>query len=263
MGGGIHKAISKFTHPNIIHSRKEVYELKHYRQGGSKFWTSQAGVSHYLIIPTDKIYILPEKGYSWIPAEINGVKVHFNVSGGGGSEGWTDYLGGFTSTSINHKVADIKKIAQVAVKDEVTIKTLLKRLDEKDKDSIYDRPNELAKWEKLYAKASPDTKKDKERLLKMIEGKVPDVIICLNDGYIDKMGNGIEVIRSGKKEMLSETSWQYDYSKGRVKKLIVHFDGSYLKRVRDSQINWVKTVETNAHLLNKKCEIVIDNAVMV
>lgn len=260
MGGGIHKAISKFTHPNIIHSRKEVYELKHYRQGGSKFWTSQAGVSHYLIIPTDKVYILPEKGYSWIPAEINGVKVHFNVSGGGGSGGWTDYLGGFTSTSINHKVADIKKIAEVAVKDETILQELLKRLDEKDKDTIYDRPNELTKWDRMYAKASPDVKKDKERLLKMIEGKALDVIIMLNDGYTEKMGNGVEVIRKGKKIMLSDTSWNYDYSQGRVQKLIVHFDGCYPKRVRDSQINWVKTVETNAHLLNKKREIVLDFA---
>ena len=37
MGGCINKPISKFSHPNIIVSRKEVYEFKHYRKGGSKF----------------------------------------------------------------------------------------------------------------------------------------------------------------------------------------------------------------------------------
>lgn len=258
MGGGIHKAISRFTHPNIIYSRKEIYELKHYRKGGSKFWTSQAGVSHYLIIPTDKIYLLPEKGYSWIPAEINGVKVHFNVSGGSGG-GWTDYLRSSTSTSINHKVADIKKIAEVAVRDVESMKLIL-ALEEKDKDSI-ERSNELLQWAKMAEKASPNVKKNKEKLLKMIEEKV-EVAIFLNDGYVDKVGNAVEVIRKGKKIKLSDDSWEWNMKQGRIRNLIVHFDGCFPKRVKNSQINWVKTVKENAELLERHA-IILDNAIAV
>jgi hypothetical protein len=263
MGGGIRKAISKFSHPNIIASRKKVYEFKHYRSSGSKFWTSQAGVSHYLIVPKDKIYMLPEKGYSWIPAEINGVKVRFNVSGGGGSGGWTDFLGSFTCISVNHKLSDAKKIAEVAIRDDEAIKVVLAAIEGMDNAPYHDRANELERWEKMAEKASPDVNKNKEKLLQMIEQKVSDVKIVLNKGYAETMGVGTSVVRSGKKERLSETSFQINYSKGRCRWLHVNFDGCYPKRVRDSQISWVDTVKQNANLLHERHGIKVDNAVMV
>ncbi len=103
VGAMIGKGAFNLKHLNISTSIKRIYEFKHYRHGGGKFWTKAAGISHYIIVPTNKIYILPEEGHSYIRAEINGVKVWFNVSGGGGSNGWSDYLHSFTNISVNHK----------------------------------------------------------------------------------------------------------------------------------------------------------------
>jgi len=92
MGFDANKSASKFKHPNISATVKRIHEFKHYRKNGGKFWTSRAGVDHYLVIPRNQITILSEKGYSYIKTEINGVKVTLNVSGGTNGKGWADYL---------------------------------------------------------------------------------------------------------------------------------------------------------------------------
>ena len=79
-----------FDHPNIAAKKSELFEFKHYRKGGSKFWTSKAGISFYFVIPKAQIELLPEKGYSYVPVLIHGRKCHLNVSGGTGNSGWTD-----------------------------------------------------------------------------------------------------------------------------------------------------------------------------
>ena len=83
-----------FDHPNIVAKKSELFEFKHYRKSGSKFWTSKAGISFYLVIPKAQIELLPEKGYSYVPVLIQGRKCFLNVSGGGGgiNSGWTDYV---------------------------------------------------------------------------------------------------------------------------------------------------------------------------
>ncbi len=91
-GATADKATAHFKHPNVAVTARTIHEFKHYRRNGSKFWTARAGVDHYFVIPRTAIKMLPKKGYSFIPAEINGVRVSFNVSGGGDGRVWTDYL---------------------------------------------------------------------------------------------------------------------------------------------------------------------------
>ena len=114
VGGWVDSATARFTHPNVWQTRCRVYELKRYLRGGGKRWYSRAGVSHYLVIPRDRIQLYREKGYSFVRVLINGVLCTLNVSGGGG-EGWTDYIGAFTSIGIGHSRDDLQKIAGVAV----------------------------------------------------------------------------------------------------------------------------------------------------
>jgi len=172
---------SRFTHPNIVASRKHVFEFKHYRASGGKFWTACAGISHFFVVPRNKIFILPEKGHSWIPAEINGVKVHFNVSGGGGSGGWTDYLHSMTSISVGHNLRDIKKIAEVSVQDADMNRIVLERINLMDTNPNHDRANELERWQKMADAVSKEVKTNKEYLLELIEHKKL-VTIVLKDG---------------------------------------------------------------------------------
>ena len=77
-----------FDYPNIAAKKSCIHEFKHYRQSGSRFWTSRAGMDFYFAIPKPHIELLPDKGYSYVPAIIGGHKCRFNVSGGT-INGWT------------------------------------------------------------------------------------------------------------------------------------------------------------------------------
>jgi len=89
-------------HPNVVASSSRVFEFKHYRSNGGKFWTSKAGNEYYFVVPKEKIEILPEKGYSYPKVEIGGKLVVLNCSGGTtGDGGWEDWIGPVASTSIN------------------------------------------------------------------------------------------------------------------------------------------------------------------
>ena len=112
-GGWIDSATARFKHPNLWHSRCRVYELKSYLQGGGKRWLARAGISHYFVVPKDRIQLYREQGYSYVRVLINGVAVRLNVSGGG-SEGWTDYVGSSASISLCHGRGDLMKIAEVS-----------------------------------------------------------------------------------------------------------------------------------------------------
>ena len=61
-GAHLGEAGHDFDHPNIAAKKSELFEFKHYRKGGSKFWTSKAGISFYFVIPKAQIELLPEKG---------------------------------------------------------------------------------------------------------------------------------------------------------------------------------------------------------
>ena len=112
-GGWVDGATARFRHPNVWQTRCRVYELKTYLRGGAKRWRSRAGISHYLVVPRDRIQLYLEKGYSYVRVVINGVLCSLNVSGGGG-EGWTDYVGASACIGIGHSRGDLQKIAEVA-----------------------------------------------------------------------------------------------------------------------------------------------------
>lgn len=224
MGFKANKPASKFTHPNISATVKRVHEFKHYRRN-SKFWTAHAGIDHYLVIPRNKILILPEKGYSYVKAEINGVKVSFNVSGGT-INGWTDMLGVKSHISVNHKLSDLKKLAEVAIPQTLT--------DIKQPDEY-----EVKRWNKLVADSNPNIK---EVIAKLIEeDKKP--YIRLVEGLTIKSGYGTGVRRRYKKEKIDETHWNLNEN-GALKKIIGIFDGMRYN-VKLSQIDWAETAKAN------------------
>jgi hypothetical protein len=110
---------AKFEHPNVAGVEQVLHEFRHYHANGRKTWTIRPGVNFLFVIPRRAIEMISEKGYSHIPAVINGVKVRFNVSGGtaGGHGGWTDRLRARASCSVGHPVEDMIRIAEVAVRN--------------------------------------------------------------------------------------------------------------------------------------------------
>ena len=73
-----------------------------------------AGVDFYFVIPKSEITLLPKKGYSYVPVEINGEKYCFNVSGGS-FNGWTDTVRRTTHVGIGCKLKTLKSLAAVAL----------------------------------------------------------------------------------------------------------------------------------------------------
>jgi hypothetical protein len=108
---------ANFQHPNIAARKCEVHEFKHYCQSGRKFWTARPGVNFYLVIPKDRIEMVNERGYSYVPIKINGHKLVLNVSGGGsfGHAGWTDWVHRVVHTSVGFSKKTLKLLADVAI----------------------------------------------------------------------------------------------------------------------------------------------------
>lgn len=225
MGFATSHAGSKFQHPNIAATSKVVHEFKHYRKGGSKFWTSKAGVDHILVIPRNKITLLPEKGYSYVPAEINGVKVKFNVSGGTSGDGWADWMHTNVHISVNHKMRDLRKLCEVAVRNSPFEPIVVEGLTEDD----------MKRWNRLAAKSIPDYK---EGIAKMIEaGKKP--IIKLLKGYRYEEAEAVDIRRRYKKVLgVDENHWTYEET-GAPHRVIV--DVGYKVAVKITQIDWHAT----------------------
>jgi hypothetical protein len=225
---------AKFTHPNVAKTSKKIYEFKRHRANGSKFWTSKAGVSHFFIVPKSAITILPEKGFSYVHAIINGVKVSFNVSGGT-VNGWSDWLRTNVSISVGHSVKDLKAIAQVAVRG-----TDLEPIGEQNP------PVEVDEWARH---AAMNNKKGKEAIATLVTSqKAP--IIHFARGYEcwgETSGKAVEVLRSMKKVKIPATppyleEWKYERT-GPIKGFIVKVMDGMNAKVQ--QVNWVKTFEAN------------------
>lgn len=234
VGATAGKASASFTHPNISETAKRIYHFRTYYASGHKRWRSRAGVSHYFVIPRSAVTLLPEKGCSYVKALINGVKVSFNVSGGGGP-GWTDYLHTHTQISINHKVSDLKRIAAVAVRG-TKYEGFVQIADPITAD-------EEKTWNRLAAKANG---KLKAKICKLVEeGKRP--MVQLLDGYsYGGNGSGVasRVERRYKKVPITETSWQYEET-GAVKSLVMDVGYGDGVRAKVSQIDWFATAKAN------------------
>jgi len=105
---------SRFEHPNIAAKQNRLYEFKHYRRNGSKFWTSKTGLDFLFVIPKDKILLVNEKGYSYVPIFINGKDFHINTSGGGAAE-WTDWVRQYAHVGCDYTQKVLHKLAEVAL----------------------------------------------------------------------------------------------------------------------------------------------------
>ena len=230
-GGTAGHASFNFQHPNIAHYSKKIMEFKHYHPIRGKFWTNSAGIDMFFVIPSNKIYILPEKGYSYVQAEINGVKVSLNVSGGT-TNGWTDYLGNIVHACVNMKIKDLKKIAEVAERGTSLEPIKTKELTEED----------LKLWEEKASTYSKDIKKNKEKFYDMVTSGKHLKIILQNRFSDYKNGRAMEIIR-GMKEIRNGNNIEWHDNKGRVKYIIARFDDCYTeRRVKLNQINWLETI---------------------
>jgi len=105
---------ARFRHPNIAAKQTRLHEFKHYRQGGGKFWTSRAGVDFLFVIPKTEIHLIHEKGYSYVPVEINGQRWSLNVSGGT-FDGWTDTVRRVAHVQCGCSQKALRKLAGVAL----------------------------------------------------------------------------------------------------------------------------------------------------
>jgi hypothetical protein len=114
-GAHLGKPAYDFDHPNIAAKKSELFEFKHYRKGGSKFWTSKAGINFYFVVPKAQIELLPERGYSYVPVLIDGRKCRLNVSGGTGNGGWTDYVREVAHIGCGWTVTALRPLTTVAL----------------------------------------------------------------------------------------------------------------------------------------------------
>jgi len=97
-----------------------VFELKHYRQGGGKFWTARAGIDFYFVIPKSAIELIEEHGYSYPKILIGGEKYTLSVSGGTFPTGsWTDHVHQGAHIGIKCTLRVLKRLAEYAISPEL------------------------------------------------------------------------------------------------------------------------------------------------
>lgn len=222
------KLCTTFKHPNIAATEKKVFEFKHSRKSGSKFYTQKAGINHYFIIPKNKIRVFKYEGYSYVEGMIGDVRVTFNVSGCG-SVGWKDWINTYVSISINHSLKDLKGIASVAIPNTPENPLKIEPMTEFD----------LNWWNELAFKADS---KIKEKVYELIEmGKNPRIILTNTH---EKEGLGIEVIRARKLNKVDEVNSEYK-ANGKVTGILVKLNEYHRANAKLSQINFLETAIVN------------------
>jgi len=117
MGFESDHAGARFTHPNIVRSREKKFEYKHYGQSGNKWWTSHPGTEHVLVVPRTAINLRLVETTGYVEIEIGGHVIRLNNSWGSWGKGTTaDFLYDEVGTCVNHPVADLKAVANAAVR---------------------------------------------------------------------------------------------------------------------------------------------------
>ena len=102
---------AKFDSDKILRTERRVHNFKHYANN-RKWWTKKPGIDIWFAIPKDKIFMVHERGYSYVPVEIGGVRFNLNVSGGT-SDGWTDYVNHGCSIGIFRAKKNLKALADM------------------------------------------------------------------------------------------------------------------------------------------------------
>ena len=232
------KPAAGFRHPNVVARKCEVHEFKHYRKAGSKFWTARPGVNFYLVVPKDRIEMVPEKGYSYVPVKINGQKLVLNVSGGGGCgyPGWTDWVHRVVHTSVGFPKKTLKLLADVALSpEECKAKGITFPLVGLD-DSHKQRFIRLA------------AEKDTKPTIKAGSKIVVDTLACTWDSELSPVVTVVaratgHKYRRGKPQpdgtfFLIPTDTQQQ-------KVLATDDRGHQWRIKFSLVNWLKTAEAN------------------
>jgi len=148
---------SKFDHPNIAQTRRQVLGFKHYPRNRRKFWTYKPGLSYLFIVPKDKIELDTEKsGLSYVHIKINGHPYCLSVSGGGDGGLWTDYISQGSSTFVYRSAKNLKAIADAAVLDILDVDMTPPLMTDEDKNhyvslcAFHDSRQQIKEGDKLY-----------------------------------------------------------------------------------------------------------------
>lgn len=224
-----------FKHPNLAAKANTVHHFRAYWPDGRKKWYCKPGVNFYFVVPRNVVTLLPEKGHSYIKAEINGVKLVFNVSGGSSKYGWSDWLLTTTDTSCNHKRASLKKLAEVAIPYKLAVEPL--------------KEEEQRHFDRLMAEASVPAK--------VIEafkaGEKPMITLVDGCSFSSKQNTApledITYVRMAKWHTASEqekagnpnvTKCGKFEDTAKIKSLLCMDDGRRM-RVKPSYVDWLKT----------------------
>ena len=129
---------SKFVHRNVVASCGRVFEFKHEARSGQKRWTTSCGVEFHLVVPKSRIELLHEKGYSYVPVIIGGLRTILNVSGGSdGQGGWCDWVRRIADTQVGFPLRSLALLADQALTPEecrargITFDLRLREIDQK------------------------------------------------------------------------------------------------------------------------------------
>lgn len=144
-GATIDSPLFHLIHPNIVAAVPKVLDFKHYRAGGSKFWTSKAGRDFYAVFESAAIEFLLEKTYSYPKVKINGQTFSLNTSGGTSGALWVDNVRAITWACCNLPIRVMRKILDKAMPVEKARAVLSLPVKEM-------KPERIAEWRKMVAK---------------------------------------------------------------------------------------------------------------
>lgn len=134
------------THPNVLAARPAIFEYKHERKNGSKFWTSKPGIEYLIAVPRETVTVLPEKTYSNPKVRIGDVVVSVNACGGTFDPGWADILTEVLHMFVKLPAKTIKALLAVSLPADdprvVATKGVL---------SFNSKPNETERWKQKVA----------------------------------------------------------------------------------------------------------------
>ena len=111
---------SRFTHPKLLAKGASKQEYKHYRSGGSKFWSARPGVDLYLAVDKRHIRLVAEEAGSYPRLRIGNTEITTSVGGGGSP--WTDNIRSTVTVLTNVKLAVLQEVARMAMTAEQAAK---------------------------------------------------------------------------------------------------------------------------------------------
>lgn len=119
-GVNVGTAGEHFDCPTVAARVPSVFDIKHYHPSGRKWWTTQAGVNLFFVVPKRHIELIEEPGYSYPKVKIGDRTYSLNVSGGTFPSGdWTDMIYQGAHTGINHPLKSLKNLAKHSLNTEV------------------------------------------------------------------------------------------------------------------------------------------------